>query len=45
MSYDPEDYGVDWRRMCAGYGLAIVAMPSLFTFELTCCLICPPLQV
>ena len=45
MLYNPEDYVVDWRRVGAGYAVAVVAILSFFALDLVCCVLCPPIQV
>lgn len=40
MSYNPEDYVLDWRRIGAGYGVAAMALFGLFTLDVAYCVWC-----
>lgn len=45
MAYDPNDYVMDWRRVAAGYAVALMAIISFYTFDIACCITCSPIQL
>jgi hypothetical protein len=45
MFYNPDDHIVDWRRLGAGYAVAVMAVLGFLSVDLVCCVMCPPIQV
>ncbi|SIR35785.1 hypothetical protein SAMN05880590_11930 [Rhizobium sp. RU35A] len=45
MFYDPDDYAVGWRRMGAGYAVAVMTLLGFLMLDIVCCMMCPPIQV